>query len=127
VALPQLPEGFDVNDPDLYAVRLPRAEWEELRRTTPVWWQSQPKHRDGFDDEGHWVLTRHADVKEVSRKDAVFSTYENTAIIHRHEQLAGYLQASTWVLAVLVAVLVAIAWWPSRTTTRCPTRTTAMG
>jgi cholest-4-en-3-one 26-monooxygenase len=78
---PQLPEGFDVNDPDTYMVRLPREEWAELRRTTPVWWQSQPPGRDGFPDDGHWVLTRHADVKEVSRNDAVFSTYDNTAII----------------------------------------------
>jgi cholest-4-en-3-one 26-monooxygenase len=87
VALPQLPEGFDVNDPDLYAVRLPRDEWEELRRTAPVWWQAQPKHRDGFDDEGHWVLTRHADVKEVSRQDKIFSSYENTAIIRFNENM----------------------------------------
>jgi cholest-4-en-3-one 26-monooxygenase len=84
---PQLPEGFDVNDPDLYAQRLPRAEWEELRRTAPVWWQAQPRHRDGFDDEGHWVLTRHADVKEVSRQDRIFSSYENGAIIRFHENM----------------------------------------
>jgi cholest-4-en-3-one 26-monooxygenase len=81
VTCPHLPEGFDVNDPDMLVRRLPHEEWAELRRTAPVWWQSQPRHRDGFDDEGHWVVTRHADVKEVSRKDAVFSTYENTAIV----------------------------------------------
>ena len=81
MAQPQLPEGFDVNDPDMYAQGLPREQWAETRRTSPVWWQSQPRHRDGFDDDGHWVLTRHADVKEVSRRDAIFSTYENTAII----------------------------------------------
>ena len=81
MAQPQLPEGFDVNDPDMYAQGLPREQWAEIRRTSPVWWQSQPRHRDGFGDEGHWVLTRHADVKEVSRRDAIFSTYENTAII----------------------------------------------
>jgi cholest-4-en-3-one 26-monooxygenase len=85
--MPQLPEGFDVNDPDLYAQRLPRAEWDEIRRTSPVWWQSQPRHRDGFDDEGHWVLTRHADVKEASRNDAVFSSFENTAIIRFKEEM----------------------------------------
>ena len=85
--VPQLPEGFDVNDPDLYAQRLPRAEWEELRRTAPVWWQAQPRHRDGFDDDGHWVLTRHADVKEVSRQDKIFSSYENGAIIRFHENM----------------------------------------
>jgi cholest-4-en-3-one 26-monooxygenase len=81
VAQPHLPAGFDVNDPDMYVEGLPRAEWEELRRTAPVWWQAQPRHRDGFDDEGHWVLTRHADVKEVSRLDRIFSSWENGAII----------------------------------------------
>jgi cholest-4-en-3-one 26-monooxygenase len=81
VAQPQLPEGFDVNDPETYAVGLPRAEWAELRRNAPVWWQSQPRGRDGFDDDGHWVVSRHADVKEISRRDSVFSTWENTSII----------------------------------------------
>jgi cholest-4-en-3-one 26-monooxygenase len=85
VAQPNLPEGFDVNDPDRYAVALPRSEWAELRRTAPIWWQSQPRGRDGFDDDGHWVVTRHADVKEISRRDSVFSTWENTAIIRFHE------------------------------------------
>src|SRR6266480_683886 len=75
VALPNLPDDFDVNDPDMYADHLPRAEWEELRRTAPVWWQAQPRGRDGFPDDGHWVITRHADVKEISRKDAVFSSW----------------------------------------------------
>jgi cholest-4-en-3-one 26-monooxygenase len=85
MAQPQLPDGFDVNDPDLYAERLPRAEWEELRRTAPVWWQSQPPGRDGFDDGGHWVLTRHADVREVSRDDDAFSAWQNTSIIRFNE------------------------------------------
>jgi cholest-4-en-3-one 26-monooxygenase len=87
VTEPHLREGFDVNDPDLYAERMPHEEWAELRRTAPVWWQAQPRKRDGFDDDGHWVLTRHADVKEVSRNDAVFSTYENTAIIRFGEDM----------------------------------------
>ena len=81
MAVPNLPEGFDVNDPDMIARGLPRAAFDEIRRTAPVWWQSQPYHRDGFEDEGHWVLTRHADVKEASRNDAIFSSFENTAII----------------------------------------------
>jgi cholest-4-en-3-one 26-monooxygenase len=87
VAQPLLPENFDVNDPDTYAVALPREEWAELRRTAPVWWQSQPLGRDGFQDEGHWVVTRHADVKEISRNSDIFSSYENTAIIRFSETM----------------------------------------
>jgi len=85
VAGPKLPEGFDATDPDIYATRVPREEFAELRRTAPVWWQAQPRGRDGFDDDGHWVVTRHADVKEISRRDDVFSSFENTAIIRFHE------------------------------------------
>ncbi|MFN2562945.1 MAG: cytochrome P450, partial [Jatrophihabitans sp.] len=47
----------------------------------------QPRHRDGFDDDGHWVLTRHADVKEVSRQDKIFSSWENGAIIRFNENM----------------------------------------
>jgi cholest-4-en-3-one 26-monooxygenase len=85
VAQPKLPEGFDFSDPDVYVERVPNEEFAELRRTAPIWWQSQPPGRDGFQDDGHWVVSRHADVKEVSRRDDVFSSFENTAIIRFHE------------------------------------------
>jgi cholest-4-en-3-one 26-monooxygenase len=85
VTQPQLPEGFDINDPDMNALGLPYAQFDELRRNAPVWWNAQPRGRDGFDDDGHWVVTKHADVKEISRNDAVFSTYENTAIVRFNE------------------------------------------
>jgi cholest-4-en-3-one 26-monooxygenase len=86
VAVPQLPDNFDVNDPDRIQHALPHAEWDELRRSAPVWWQSQPRGRDGFADDGHWVLTRHADIKEVSRRADVFSNWENTAIVRFHPE-----------------------------------------
>jgi cholest-4-en-3-one 26-monooxygenase len=81
VASPRIPEGFDFTDPDLYAQRLPVAEFAELRRTAPVWWNAQPHNVAGFGDDGYWVVTRHADVKEVSRDADAYSTWENTAII----------------------------------------------
>jgi cytochrome P450 len=34
----------------------------------------------GFDDEGYWVITKHADVREVSRHSDVFSSRENRTI-----------------------------------------------
>jgi cholest-4-en-3-one 26-monooxygenase len=99
VAAPHLPEGFDVNDPDMYQVRLPREEFDELRKTAPIWWQSQPVGRDGFHDEGHWVLTKHADVKEVSRNSEVFSSYENTAIIRfSHEMTRDNIEMQRVIL-----------------------------
>jgi cholest-4-en-3-one 26-monooxygenase len=81
VAGPEIAEGFDFTDPDLYARRLPLAEFAELRRTAPVWWNEQPHGIAGFGDDGFWVVTRHADVKEISRNSKLFSSWENTAII----------------------------------------------
>jgi cholest-4-en-3-one 26-monooxygenase len=84
VAEPNIPPGFDFTDPDLYSVRVPAEEFAELRRTAPVWWNPQPRGVGGFDDEGYWVVTRHADVVAVSRDSDTYSTWENTAII-RHQ------------------------------------------
>ena len=85
---PNIPPGFDFTDPDLYADRLPMDEFAELRRTAPVWWNRKPRGVGGFDDEGYWVVTRHADVVAVSRDNDNYSTWENTAII-RHQDGAS--------------------------------------
>ncbi|MFF2086840.1 cytochrome P450 [Nocardia sp. NPDC058176] len=77
---PNLPDGFDVTDPDIYAERVPVEEFAELRRTGQIWWNEQSPEVGGFHDDGFWVVSRHADVKEVSRRSDVFSTFENTAI-----------------------------------------------
>jgi cholest-4-en-3-one 26-monooxygenase len=80
-----IPPGFDFTDPDLYAKRVPAEEFAELRRAAPVWWNAQRRGASGFDDEGYWVVTRHADVMEVSRHSDIYSSWENTAII-RHKE-----------------------------------------
>jgi cholest-4-en-3-one 26-monooxygenase len=85
MAEPSIPEGFDFTDPDLYVSRVPAEEFAELRRTAPVWWNAQPLGASGFDDEGYWVVSKHADVLEVSRNSEVYSSEEKTAII-RHAQ-----------------------------------------
>jgi cholest-4-en-3-one 26-monooxygenase len=82
MAEPNIPPGFDFTDPDMYLTRVPAEEFKELRRVAPVWWNQQPRGASGFDDEGYWVVTRHADVMEVSRND-IFSSYQNSALI-RH-------------------------------------------
>jgi cholest-4-en-3-one 26-monooxygenase len=81
VAAPLIPAGFDFTDPDLYAQRLPLEEFAELRRTAPVWWNPQKHNTAGFGDDGYWVVSRHADVKEVSRDSLLYSSREKTAII----------------------------------------------
>jgi cholest-4-en-3-one 26-monooxygenase len=69
-------------DPELYLQGLPLEQFAALRRTTPVWWNHEE------DDEGFWVLTRHADVMEVSHKPQVFSSHEKTCLL-RHGPGAG--------------------------------------
>jgi cholest-4-en-3-one 26-monooxygenase len=83
MAEPRLPAGFDFTDPDLCAQRVPAAELAELRRAAPVWWQAQHRGLAGFDDDGFWVVTRHADIVEISRSSHLYGSWENTAII-RH-------------------------------------------
>ncbi|MFF6791060.1 cytochrome P450 [Streptomyces filamentosus] len=84
---PHLPEGFDATDPDLLSRRVPLPEFAELRRTAPVWWCPQPRGITGFDDEGYWAVTRHADVKYVSTHPELFSSHENTAVIRFNEHI----------------------------------------
>jgi cholest-4-en-3-one 26-monooxygenase len=81
VVEPRIPEGFDFTDPDVIVQRIPHEEFAELRRVAPVWWNAQPRGSAGFDDDGYWVVTRHADVMTVSRDSETYSTWENTAIV----------------------------------------------
>ncbi|WP_228819008.1 cytochrome P450 [Nocardia transvalensis] len=64
----------------MWAQRVPAEELAELRRTAPIWWNAKSPEVGGFHDDGFWVVTRHADVKEISRRSDVFSNFENTAI-----------------------------------------------
>jgi cholest-4-en-3-one 26-monooxygenase len=77
---PSLPPGFDFTDPDLNRERLPIEELAELRQTAPIWWNEQPVGQGGFDDGGYWVVTKHKDVKEISRRSDVFSSLAKTAL-----------------------------------------------
>ncbi|MDT5198466.1 MAG: cholest-4-en-3-one 26-monooxygenase, partial [Mycobacterium sp.] len=77
---PNLPPNFDFTDPDIYAERLPIAELAEMRKVAPIWWNAQPEDVGGFGDGGFWVVTKHKDVKEVSRRSDVFSSLEKTAL-----------------------------------------------
>jgi cholest-4-en-3-one 26-monooxygenase len=80
MSAPQLPVGFDFTDPDVYAHRLPTAELQELRRAEPIWWNAQPDGVGGFDDGGYWVVSKHRDVREVSRRSDVFSSARNCIV-----------------------------------------------
>ncbi|HET9076133.1 MAG TPA: cytochrome P450 [Acidimicrobiales bacterium] len=75
-----IPEGFDTTDPDLMQRGVPVRELERLRAHEPVWWNAQAAGY-GFDDGGFWLVTRHADVREVSLKPEIFSSWANGVIV----------------------------------------------
>jgi cholest-4-en-3-one 26-monooxygenase len=81
MAEPRIPQGFDFTDPEIYVHRVPAEEFAELRRSAPVWWNAQPRGASGFDDEGYWVVSKHADIVEISRNSDLFGSWQNTAII----------------------------------------------
>jgi cholest-4-en-3-one 26-monooxygenase len=96
---PNLPAGFDFTDPDIYAERLPIAELAEMRKVAPIWWNEQPEGIGPFGDSGYWVVTKHKDVKEVSRRNDVFSSNKQTALPrYRDEAEPGSLEAGKVVL-----------------------------
>lgn len=80
-----LPDGFDFTDPHLHGERMPFAEYAQLRRCAPVWWNAKPPGIDGFPDDGFWVVSRHADIRDVSLRADEFSSNVNGAI-PRHEE-----------------------------------------
>ena len=86
---PNLPTGFDFTDPDIYTQRLPMEEFAELRASAPIWWNEQaPGNGGGFHDGGFWAITKLDDVKEVSRRSDIFSSYENGVIPRFNNDIA---------------------------------------
>ncbi|MCH9768715.1 MAG: steroid C27-monooxygenase, partial [Actinomycetia bacterium] len=78
---PEIPSGFDFLDPDVNLAGLPEAELAALRRSSePLHWVDVPGGTGGFDDKGYWLVTKHADVKEVSRRSDIFSSWQNGVI-----------------------------------------------
>ena len=73
--------GFDFTDPALWASRVPHEEFAALKKTAPVWWNEQRDGISGFTDGGYWVVTKHADIREISRNSTLFSSALKTSII----------------------------------------------
>jgi cytochrome P450 len=64
------PDDADIADPDTYVAGVPHATFLRLRRDDPVsWWDED--HAGGH---GFWAVTRHADLLQVSRDVATFSS-----------------------------------------------------
>lgn len=75
--------GFDFTDPDVLLRGIPADEFAQLRKTAPVWWNEQQESI--FDDGGYWVITRHEDIKAISRTGDLWSTNAKGAVMRLPE------------------------------------------
>ncbi|HNP55540.1 MAG TPA: cytochrome P450 [Gordonia sp. (in: high G+C Gram-positive bacteria)] len=82
-----LGKGFDFTNPDVLERGMPVAEFAELRRTAPIWWNEQPALAPIFGDEGFWVVSKHADVRDISKDSGLWSTNAKGAIIRLPEYM----------------------------------------
>ena len=74
-----LPPGWDFTDPDVLLEGIPVTEFAELRKTAPVWWNEQSESI--FDDGGYWVISRHEDIKSISKHGELWSTNRKGAVM----------------------------------------------
>ena len=72
-------QGYDFTDPDVLLRGIPVTEFAELRKTAPVWWNEQAESI--FDDGGYWVISRHEDIKAISRNGELWSTNAKGAVM----------------------------------------------
>jgi cholest-4-en-3-one 26-monooxygenase len=80
VPTPNIASDFDFLSATLNLERLPVEELAELRESEPVHWVDVPGGTGGFGDKGYWIVTKHADVKEVSKRSDVFGSSPDGAI-----------------------------------------------
>src|SRR5258705_8318932 len=76
-------QGYDFTDPDVLLQGIPVTEFAELRTTAPVWWNEQADSI--FKDGGYWVISRHEDIKSISRNGDLWSTNRKGAVMRMPE------------------------------------------
>ena len=59
--------AIDIASPSLYLDGIPHERFTEIRETEGLTWHP-------YGDSGFWAVTRHADVREVSRTPEIFSS-----------------------------------------------------
>jgi cholest-4-en-3-one 26-monooxygenase len=82
-ACPFIPDGYDFTDPDVLLKGIPVTEFAELRKTAPVWWNAQTESI--FDDGGYWVISKHEDIKSISKNGDLWSTNRKGAVMRLPE------------------------------------------
>ncbi len=87
-------DDIDFTDPDLLERGLPLAEFAQRRATARVWWNPQSIGPAFFDDDGFWVISRHADIRAISKDTTTWSNREKGALMRfpeyaTREQIEG--------------------------------------
>ncbi len=54
--------------------------WRRCSKSEPIRWVDVPGGTGGFGDKGYWLVTKHADVKEVSKRNDIFGSSPDGAI-----------------------------------------------
>jgi cholest-4-en-3-one 26-monooxygenase len=85
-ACPFMHEGYDFTHPDALVNGTQLSEFAQLRKTAPVWWNAQP-NLDLFGDDGYWVISKHADIKAISKDSDLWSTNKKGVIMRFPDEM----------------------------------------
>jgi cytochrome P450 len=80
------PEHIDLTDLDVFHDGFPHEIFRWLRREAPLWWHTPTPLTP--DDEGFWVVSRHADVVRVFQDAASFSSERGGSRSHGGTMIA---------------------------------------
>jgi len=81
-------KGWDFTSPALLEQGIPMEEFACLRTTAPVWWNAQePGKGGGFTDGGYWVVSKHADIRDISKNNDDWSTNAKGVIMRFEDDM----------------------------------------
>jgi cytochrome P450 len=83
----------DLTNSTLYENGFPHKVFTELRHSEPVKWQPFAEDFPGDHDNGFWVLSKHDDVQEVSRRPDLFSSFDGPQLSD-YPEIAGSMLVS---------------------------------
>jgi len=67
--------GIDLNDLNTFEVGIPHDQFKRLRNEAPVY-----RHAGPGSDEDYWCITKHADLKHISKNPLLYSSEEQSAL-----------------------------------------------
>ncbi|MBE7160527.1 MAG: cytochrome P450 [Williamsia herbipolensis] len=92
--------GWDLTDPALLERGLPTTEFAQLRETRRIFWIDQEPGSTPFQDDGYWVVTRHADVRTISKNSVDWSNNRQGAVMRVPEVMTPELLEFTKALLI---------------------------